>query len=157
MTAAKDASTSLRMRSRNTATNPHLFFYGNEKRYFGVELEVDEGGKDNDNAASLKSIANVHEGNIYIKSDGSLEDGFEIVSHPMTLEYHTEEMNWKEVLREAVSMGYRSHLVVCTFTSIAMPLATIKQNNKMSSAGSCSLWKSIGTSCSHSVAEAATT
>ena len=67
---------------------------------------------------ALKSIATLHEENIYIKSDGSLEDGFEIVSHPMTLEYHTEEMNWKEVLREAVSMGYRSHqtsLAVCTF------------------------------------------
>ena len=70
---------------------------------------MDDGGKDNDNAATLKSIANVHEENIYIKSDGSLEDGFEIVSHPMTLEYHTEEMNWKGILREAVSMGYRSH------------------------------------------------
>lgn len=88
---------------------PTPIFYGNGKRYFGVELEVDEGGKDNDNAASLKSIANVHEENIYIKSDGSLEDGFEIVSHPMTLEYHTEKMNWKEILQEAVSMGYRSH------------------------------------------------
>ena len=74
-----------------------------------IVSEVDEGGKDNDNAATLKSIANVHEENIYIKSDGSLEDGFEIVSHPMTLEYHAEEMNWKELLREAVSMGYRSH------------------------------------------------
>ena len=88
---------------------PTPIFYGQGKRYFGVELEVDEGGKDNDNAATLKSIANVHEENIYIKSDGSLEDGFEIVSHPMTLEYHAEEMNWKELLREAVSMGYRSH------------------------------------------------
>ena len=65
---------------------PTPIFYGNGKRYFGVELEVDEGGKDNDNAAVLKSIANTHEENIYIKSDGSLEDGFEIVSHPMTLE-----------------------------------------------------------------------
>ena len=134
MTTAKDASTSLRTRSRITATNPHLFFYGNEKRYFGVELEVDESGKDNDNAATLKSIANTHEENIYIKSDGSLEDGFEIVSHPMTLEYHTEEMNWKALLWEAVSMGYRSHLAVCTFTSTAMPLATTRQNRKMSSA-----------------------
>ena len=59
---------------------PTPIFYGNGKRYFGVELEVDDGGKDNDNAASLKSIANIHEENIYIKSDGSLEDGFEIVS-----------------------------------------------------------------------------
>ena len=46
---------------------PTPIFYGQGKRYFGVELEVDEGGKDNDNAATLKSIANVHEENIYIK------------------------------------------------------------------------------------------
>ena len=36
---------------------PTPIFYGQGKRYFGVELEVDEGGKDNDNAAVLKSIA----------------------------------------------------------------------------------------------------
>jgi len=41
--------------------------------------------KDDDNASKLKEIANsIHE-HIYIKSDGSIDDGFEIVSHPMTL------------------------------------------------------------------------
>ena len=84
-------------------------FYGDGKRYFGVELEVDDGGKDNDNAYRLKSIGNAQLETIYIKSDGSLDDGFEIVSHPMTLDYHIEEMNWKNIFREAVSMGYRSH------------------------------------------------
>ena len=88
---------------------PTPIFYGDGKRYFGVELEVDDGGKDNDNAYRLKSIGNAQLENIYIKSDGSLDDGFEIVSHPMTLDYHTEEMNWKGIFREAVSMGYRSH------------------------------------------------
>ena len=88
---------------------PTPIFYGDGKRYFGVELEVDDGGKDNDNAYRLKSIGNAQLETIYIKSDGSLDDGFEIVSHPMTLDYHIEEMNWKGIFREAVSMGYRSH------------------------------------------------
>ena len=88
---------------------PTPIFYGDGKRYFGVELEVDDGGKDNDNAYRLKSIGNAQLETIYIKSDGSLDDGFEIVSHPMTLDYHIEEMNWKNIFREAVSMGYRSH------------------------------------------------
>ena len=88
---------------------PTPIFYGDGKRYFGVELEVDDGGKDNDNAYRLKNIGNALLETIYIKSDGSLDDGFEIVSHPMTLDYHTEEMNWKDIFREAVSMGYRSH------------------------------------------------
>lgn len=46
---------------------------------------------------------------IYCKHDGSLEDGFEIVTHPMTLDYHTNEMPWESVLRKVRSLGYTSH------------------------------------------------
>lgn len=88
---------------------PTPLFRGEGNRYFGVELEIDEGGKDNDYAYRLKNIANAQLENIYIKSDGSLDDGFEIVSHPMTLDYHMNEMNWEGVMNEAVSLGYRSH------------------------------------------------
>ena len=88
---------------------PEPVFYGKGKRFFGVELEVDDGGKDNENARTLKDVANYRHDHIYIKSDGSLDDGFEIVSHPMTLDYHMNEMDWESVLHEAVNMGYRSH------------------------------------------------
>lgn len=84
-------------------------FYGDGKRYFGVELEVDCGGKDGENALKLKNTANFSHEYIYIKSDGSLDDGFEIVSHPMTLNYHMNEMDWESVFHEAIKMGYRSH------------------------------------------------
>ena len=46
---------------------------------------------------------------IYCKHDGSLDEGFEIVTHPMALEFHQKEMPWEAVMREAVTMGYRSH------------------------------------------------
>lgn len=88
---------------------PEPIFYGDSYMYFGVELEVDKGGKDGENARTLKDIANVHNDHIYIKSDGSLNDGFEIVSHPMTLDYHMNTMDWESVLHEAVNMDYRSH------------------------------------------------
>jgi hypothetical protein len=88
---------------------PNPEFFGDGKLFMGVELEVDEGGKDDDNAGTLKNIANSSDEHIYIKADGSLEDGFEIVSHPMTLQYHLEKMDWESVLKEAVDMGYRSH------------------------------------------------
>ena len=88
---------------------PEPIFYGDGNLFMGVELEVDEGGKDDDNAGTLKSIANSSDEHIYIKADGSLDDGFEIVSHPMTLYYHMHEMDWESVLKEAVNMGYRSH------------------------------------------------
>ena len=85
---------------------PEPQFYGSGERFFGIELEVDEGGKDDDNAKTLKAIANEKHEHIYIKTDGSLDDGFEIVSHPMTLDYHMYSMDWEGVLHEAVRMGY---------------------------------------------------
>lgn len=88
---------------------PDPIFYGDSYLYFGVELEVGKGGKDGENARTLKDMANYRHEHIYIKSDGSLDDGFEIVSHPMTLNYHMNEMDWESVLRKAVNMGYRSH------------------------------------------------
>ena len=77
--------------------------------HFGVELEIDDGGTVNSNAQKLLDIANANAENLYIKTDGSLDEGLELVTHPMTLEYHLNEMPWAEVLRKAQSMGYLSH------------------------------------------------
>ena len=88
---------------------PEPIFFGSNERYFGVELEVDNGGKDDENAQKLLDCGNYIGNHIYIKSDGSLNDGFEIASHPMTLDYHQRVMDWESVLNEAVNMGYRSH------------------------------------------------
>ncbi|MGN0605977.1 MAG: hypothetical protein ACI4JM_05600 [Oscillospiraceae bacterium] len=87
---------------------PEPIFYGNSNRYFGVELEIDGAGKDDDYADDILAIANADSTYIYIKSDGSLDDGMELVSHPMTLDYH-KEYCWFDIMRKAVSLGYRSH------------------------------------------------
>ena len=57
-----------------------------------MELEIDEGGESNYEANLIQQIANCDHDHIYCKHDGSLEDGFEIVTHPMTLDYHRNEM-----------------------------------------------------------------
>ena len=88
---------------------PDPIFRGTGKRYFGIELEVDEGGKCEENAFKLLNLANMNCENIYIKTDGFLDDGFEIVTHPMTLEYHLNNMPWKELVKKALNLGYRSH------------------------------------------------
>lgn len=87
---------------------PEPIFYGNNDRYFGVELEIDGAGKDDDNAKELLEIANENEDHIYIKSDRSLDDGMEIVTHPMSLNYH-KSFCWEELMRTAIRQGYRSH------------------------------------------------
>lgn len=89
---------------------PEPLFRGDGDRFFGVELEVDGAGEDDDNAAEVISIANSNGlENLYCKHDGSLDDGFEMVTHPMTLAYHQAEMPWAAILRKAVQMGYTSH------------------------------------------------
>ena len=88
---------------------PEPIFYGDSNRYFGVELEIDEAGRDNNYVEELIDIANMREEHIYIKSDGSLYDGMEIVSHPMTLEYHMNNFCWEDIMHHAVFLGYRSH------------------------------------------------
>ena len=87
---------------------PEPIFYGDSDRYFGVELEIDGAGKDDDYAEELLNITNMNDEHIYIKSDGSLDDGMEIVSHPMTLEFH-KDFCWEDIMKKAIYLGYRSH------------------------------------------------
>lgn len=87
---------------------PEPIFYGDSNRYFGVELEIDGAGKDDGYAEELLDIANMRDEHIYIKSDGSLDDGMEIVTHPMSLEYH-KDFCWEDIMHHAVRLGYRSH------------------------------------------------
>ncbi|MBR4021993.1 MAG: amidoligase family protein [Ruminococcus sp.] len=87
---------------------PEPIFYGSDSRYFGVELEIDIGGRDCDYADELLEIANEDKEHIYIKSDGSLNDGMEIVTHPMTLDYH-KHFCWERIMKRAIALGYRSH------------------------------------------------
>lgn len=53
-----------------------------------MELEIDEAGEDSDNARRLLASANQGQPQLYCKHDGSLDDGFELVTHPMSLSYH---------------------------------------------------------------------
>lgn len=88
---------------------PEPVFHGSGPRYLGVELEVDGGGESDDNAFQIQQAGNAGRDHIYIKHDGSLDEGLEIVTHPMTLDYHRNEMPWREVLKTALSLGYTSH------------------------------------------------
>ncbi len=89
---------------------PEPIFYGEGNRYFGVELEVDDGGETEENAKAILNAGN--RGGIerlYAKHDGSLNEGFEIVTHACSLQYHCEEMPWSDILETAKQLGYLSH------------------------------------------------
>ena len=88
---------------------PTPIFYGDDNRFFGVELEIDGAGEDSDNAAEILHIANAEHPLAYCKHDGSLDEGFEIVTHPMTLDFHLHNMPWVRIVEEAKKLGYTSH------------------------------------------------
>lgn len=89
---------------------PEPIFYGNGKRFYGIELEIDSGGECEKNAEAILDVANAA-GNelIYIKHDSSLEAGMELVSHPATIDFHLKEFPWAAIMKKARALGYVSH------------------------------------------------
>ena len=64
--------------------------------YLGIELEIEHKNKDLQlYATELQRLFPV-----YIKHDGSLNHGFELVSHPSTLTFHQKVINWYTILRK---------------------------------------------------------
>lgn len=79
-------------------------FFGQGKYYLGFELEVESiNGSRFDGASIAESTLGHH---AYMKDDGSLNDGFEIVTHPHTLEEY-KNLRW-EFLNKLKTQGYRS-------------------------------------------------
>lgn len=87
---------------------PEPQFMGKGPRYFGVELEIDGAGQDRDNAEKILEHSK-DEALFYIKSDSSLDDGLEIVTHPASLDYHLTRFPWGDISKAARDLGYKSH------------------------------------------------
>lgn len=67
----------------------------------GYELEVEYEGHrfftKNEGAASLLDVYGRDDTTVYLKHDGSLEDGFEIVTQPGTLGYYQDCFDWAPI------------------------------------------------------------
>ena len=85
---------------------PRPYFFG-EAPYFGIELEVEAGM----NFLESKDMVLETGGErLYLKEDASLSsNGFEIVTHPCSLDYHKKEFPWEEILKNLRSDGVKSH------------------------------------------------
>jgi hypothetical protein len=76
------------------------------REYFGVELEIDQ------NAPNLETreVPDMAQPNFYCKTDGSLDYGVELVSHPGSRKWWTEQRGNVEALLTRLSrIGWRSH------------------------------------------------
>ena len=84
---------------------PAPYFFGSGQYHLGFELEVE--ARNNSRYEGAEMAQNTLGAHAYMKDDGSLNDGFEIVSHPHTLEKYHLDFDW-EVLEKLKSDGYRS-------------------------------------------------
>ena len=87
------------------------FFGGNDngKELFeGVELEIDNGDDREDTARAMKNAMPTNF--ITMENDGSLDCGFENITQPATLEYHTSiRADYEDMFQIAKDNGFRSH------------------------------------------------
>lgn len=91
--------------------NAQFHYSKNENResvFFGIELEIENEKNDVKNKIAAEQITN----NLpftYCKSDGSLNNGFEIVTHPLSFEYIKENSGKiEETLKYLTESGFRS-------------------------------------------------
>ena len=84
--------------------------YEEGTRYAGVEIEMDRVPGETISLKKFCTGVKNYDGHLlYLKHDGSLSpDGVEIVSHPMTPDFHKSGV-WYDVLNSARSAGYHSH------------------------------------------------
>ena len=94
---------------------PSMNFLGGKPdqgyHFYGVELEADGENEDVNYKAVARAVKELSndEQLFYNKSDGSLLCGFEVVSHPATLEYHMNEFPWDAITKTLRREGMRSH------------------------------------------------
>lgn len=87
--------------------SPPLTFYKVDKKeelFMGLEIEVDKGGHDGEKAKVVYDI--IGDNHCHIVHDGSLDDGFEIVTQPCTIEYH-KTLLYEEMFKSLQSMGFK--------------------------------------------------
>lgn len=81
---------------QNYSFKPRARFYGDGPTYLGVELEVESG--DDGLVNAVDDILPLVGKRAYLKEDGSLDYGFELVTHPHDLAAHHHGIGWSEIM-----------------------------------------------------------
>lgn len=75
--------------------------------FYGIELEVENKTNKNSNNDMAECIEDSH---LYFKSDGSLQNGFEIVTHPLSFNWiHENKDKFEGMLNDLKLWGFNSY------------------------------------------------
>jgi hypothetical protein len=96
---------------RDYSFKPRAEFFGEDSRkiYYGLEVEMMDGRAPHEMAGKVGYMLN----EVYTKRDGSVPGGFEVVTHPCTLQYH-ESMEYDHIFSICEREGYKSHDASCS-------------------------------------------
>jgi hypothetical protein len=89
----------------NYSYRPSPYFFGKGQYYLGFELEVE--ARNESRYAGAEIAQDTLGSHAYMKDDGSLSDGFEIVTHPHTLQAYQTDFDW-EFTSKLKREGFRS-------------------------------------------------
>jgi hypothetical protein len=84
---------------------PSPYFFGKGQYHLGFELEVE--ARNESRYAGAEIAQDTLGSHAYMKDDGSLSDGFEIVTHPHTLQAYQTDFDW-EFTSKLKREGFRS-------------------------------------------------
>jgi len=102
------------------STKPTPVFHGKGLLYFGFENEVSFDRVISPHTQVFPIIKHFKEDELLIKSDGSVNNGFEIVSHPHTFDKYCDK-KWKLAFLDTMikhsSCGMHIHLSRASFTT----------------------------------------
>lgn len=90
---------------------PRLEFHGKGPLFLGMELELETGRNGENCLAVVRNHLESVPGLVYLKSDGSISAGFEMVTHPMTYEWARENFPW-DMITELEQAGASTHVGV---------------------------------------------
>lgn len=89
---------------RGYHSRPDLKFFGEGPKYFGLELECDgscaDGSEDD-----VRAIFEGHMDRFYFNSDGSLSNGFEAITHPISPS-EMLKMDWEQIAKRMDNRYY---------------------------------------------------
>ena len=110
----------------NYSYKPRPIFYGISP-FMGFELEVECTGGSRSDGVDIFQTIDPKEKHYYLKGDGSLHYGFEIVSHPHDLDtYHSMDWSWLDKLSNS---GFRSWNTTSCGLHVHIGLDAFKDEN----------------------------